>query len=510
MAVRIEIQRLPFYNEFTPEEQEQFFGVSRAKVLHNVDNLYFTCRLNEVRCKKSIENFIVALRGYRDCFRLTDEPLMFCGNFEYLPFGDRIYRHCLHQKDEFDILIAESMPNEKTPRIRVQIRAILIWSFGIEEALRRAYLAVEKLAGHFDFDVLEVNENRIDWCYHTNSIQNTTKFFGDKRLIKNLNGTLTTYKKVGKVGDRITVDYLSLGRRGSKVFFRAYNKTREVIEKGYKGIFIGIWRENKLISEYDKYVLEYAYRLKSYSSGIALGKIAWYLEFGRSDVVKAQLEDLRQKYLVKSSNMRSLDKRLSEILPDVTQITNIEFETYREYYKTFLIPVVDDGLLGRINWILKNRKCFLDDLTSKTVRFVADRKKPVKDLEDKDYLYFWRRIRSCKLPYKSDENIIRVYQRDIDIERAKADFAGKVATLSVLQGRQDDDFIFGVADALTLYNDNDMNNILDRFLDFDTGELASIDYANYDILLGRKRRQYKFLLDQLEQDPAGTGSDGDE
>ena len=54
----------------------------------------------------------------------------------------------------------------------------------------------------------------------------------------------------------ITNEYLALGnRKSNNIFFRSYNKTREVCEMKYKDFFFDIWKENGLISEYDYYCL---------------------------------------------------------------------------------------------------------------------------------------------------------------------------------------------------------------------------------------------------------------
>lgn len=504
MAVRIEVQRAPIFSEFSPVEQEKFFGITRDKVIHNVDTLYYSVGLVET---PEFNAFVAELKSLRENYTYdADEPVEVEG-LTYRPANFSIYRHCFSEKDSYDIFIAEKVPNKNTPQVVVQIRSIHLWAYGDKKAVELSFEAVLALLHKYGLIVRFVAENRIDYAFHTNCIQNTSKFFGDRVLTQNMNGTLTQYSKVGKVGREVTVDYLSLGKRQSNnVFFRAYNKTREVIEMGYKSIFIDIWQKNKLISEYDAYVLRYAFEANAgkngFESAIARGKIAWYMENGTDSKVKNTLEELREKYLVKNSNVVALDKQLSKILPEITQICNIEFQTKRHFYRSFgkTIGASGNTWLARIFWILDNRKKFLDILTCDTVRFVKDRDMPKNDITEKDYLFFWRRVRAVKTPCEVDTTLARQYLKNVDVERAKSAFAGKVATFAVLNGNYEDVFALSVADALSYFNDNDVNTILDRLVDNESGELAALTYKDYDLMVGRKKRQYAWLINAWEKD----------
>lgn len=513
MSVRIDIKRMPIYSEFSPEEQEKYFGVSASKVIHNVDTLYYSVRIDSY----TWDAFAEKLKKMREDYDFeSDEEVKFC-DLVYTPANFSIYRHCLREKDAFDIFIAEKVPNANTPQIVVQLRSIMLWADGEINAIKKSFTAVDKICIENDLSIVDLYENRIDWAFHTNCIQNTTKFFGDKILINNLKSTLTQYQKVGKVGRDLTIDYLSLGKRQSNnIFFRAYNKTREVVEMGYKSIFIEIWRKYKLISEYDAFVLNYAFESKPSSKGfessISRGRIEWYLRFGKNVDLKTSLIELRKKYQIDNSNIIALDNELDQLLPRITQICNLEFQTKRHFYRSFgdYIRRSGDTAPGRLYWILNNRKLFLDILTRDIVRFVKDKDIPLKDLQETDYMAFWRRVRACKTPCESNIELVRTYQRNVDLERAKNDFAGKVATLSVLRGNTADTFALNVADALCYFNDNDVNSIIRKMVDEDSGELAALVCDDFDLLVARKKRQYKFLLDRLkdkEDTPPEASSD---
>lgn len=504
MAVLIDVKRSPIYNEFTSDEQERFFGISRDKVIHNIDTLYYSVLIG---AGGYWDNFALKLKKMREDYNFdSDEEVKYC-DLVYYPANFSIYRHCLREKDAFDIFIAEKVPNVNTPQIVVQLRSIVLWSDGEINAIKKSFSAIERLCVDNGLTIVDLYENRIDWAFHTNSIQNTTKFFGDKILINNLKSTLTQYQKVGKVGRELTIDYLSLGKRQSNnIFFRAYNKTREVVEMGYKSIFIEIWRKHRLISEYDAYVLKYAFECKTSSKGfessISRGRIAWYLEYGRNKDIQARLIELRENYQVENSNIIALDNELDQILPKITQICNLEFQTKRHFYRSFgnTIGHTGDIALGRLFWILNHRKLFLELLTRDTVRFVKDKDKSAKDLVESDYMAFWRRVRACKTPCESDTELVRTYERNVNIKRAKTDFASKVATLSVLRGNTDNNFAFNVADTLCFFNDNDINKIIEKMVDDDTGEFAALVCDDFDLLISRKKRQYKFLLDRINEE----------
>ena len=123
---------------------------------------------------------------------------------------------------------------------------------------------------------------------------------------------------------------MNLGdRKSNNVYWRGYNKCQEVIRMNYKSFFIQRWFEHGLISAFDKYVYEVAYELKSYRTGVLVGRLKWYLEYGTNDELKAQCIEWLHSDYVRSDNNSHLEKKLRNLIPEPTLIFNIEYQTKR-------------------------------------------------------------------------------------------------------------------------------------------------------------------------------------
>ena len=522
--IRKDILKCSAVKEFSHDERNHFFSVTGKKVIHNIDTLYYAVVLEEEGQRDSEHGIIPLiddLQKLRDQKNDSDtEKKTFMG-LEYKACSFAHYRHCLSLDKEFDIFIAEYLPNANTPRVVVQIRSVALWADGDKACVKKSYDYLFRILYKYALHVKSVRENRIDYAYHTNAIQNADSFLTDSLLLKCLKSNLTKYSKVGNIGKEITVEYLSLGmRKSNNVFFRAYNKSREVVEMGYKSIFIGVWKDNGLISAYDEYVLKKAYEFGSktgFDSAVAIGKIDWYMTYGKNESIKLYLQDLREKYLVDGSNNGYLTAELKKILPDITSVMNFEYQTKRKYYRCQQnsidrLAVVEADLTGypklrHLFRILDNRALFLDKLTSATVCFVKDRNKPAAEIDNSDYLDFWRRIRSCKTSCACDGDLYREYARGVDKARAAKGIADKVAVLSVLDDFDGEaDFTGDLADALSYFNDNDVSTIL--AVDGNGEVQDCFDFEHYDILKGRKKRQYRFLAKE-ETTPTALPTDTD-
>lgn len=493
------VSRSPLMQEFTEEEREHFFGITEKKVLPNIDTLYYNvfC-LEDGSCDSGVTELSLFFKSLRDNYN-PENPVEVEG-MVFRPIRKQCYTIALSLDGVFDMFIAESVPNPDTPRIQIQLRSISLWSEGAKRSIARSFSYALSIINRFHLEFLRVGENRIDYCYHTNCLQNPSQFLRDETLTQCLKSRMTIYQKVGRIGKDVTVEYFSLGQRSSKnLFFRCYNKTREVIEKGYKGIFIPIWHEKRLISSYDRYVLEYAYKYKSFKAGVSIGKIEWYFQYGRDEERKQWLRELRKKYFIKSENVQALDKHLGTYLPEITTIMNIEYQTMRKFYYSYRkaiegldCTISSDEPLYPLYRLLDNRKSFLNILTHDTVRFVQDR-----NARHSDYLDWWKRIRSCKIEDTlADVTMCRTYQRNADADRITNSVASKVSSMAVLKKQSDKGFAANVADLLAEFNDNDRAFLFavdELGQAFDKFEFVG-DYSQYDILLARKERQYKYLL----------------
>ena len=145
-------------------------------------------------------------------------------------------------RNGFDIFIAPVVPHGSdgglsvTCEIVVQIRSYMLWMYGVHESFERSYHFVEQICDFFGLHVAYCQENRIDYCWHSNYLSNPEKFFSPENFYKmrvdRFKDALMHTAKVGSEGYEI--DYVSMGKRSDKVFIRIYLKSKEVIEKNYK------------------------------------------------------------------------------------------------------------------------------------------------------------------------------------------------------------------------------------------------------------------------------------
>lgn len=260
------------------------------------------------------------------------EQVEFCG-LDVLTSSFSIYEYHLRMPEEFDIFIAKNIPNSETPRVHVQIRSRMLVLEGEEKAIERSYSYVEQLLDVYDIKMWKVSENRVDFAYHTNLIQNISKYITVEKMKYKLISKARLFNLWGKIGKDVEVDTFSLGnRKSNNVFFRLYNKTREVIEKNYKSFFFRRWLDERLISKYDFYCLNVAFEAGQYVSGLLKGRIEWYLEYGKNDELKEELRGLLSSCYEKSDNLEHIKEKLKGVLPEVTLVTNCEFQCKRKFF----------------------------------------------------------------------------------------------------------------------------------------------------------------------------------
>lgn len=490
--IRLDISRCQIFSEFSKEQQKQYFSFIGNKVIHNIDTFYYSVMLSEGK-KECIANMVSFLSNCAAQYRAGTIEIP-VGYLSFFPFRFSIYEYCLRLENMFDIFIASYVPNSNTPRIVVQLRSVGLWIDGVKPLISQSLNALKAFLGQFDIEIIKVSENRIDYAYHTNMIQNTSKYFGDKNMLKSLRTSLEIYHKVGEIGRKIDVNYLSLGnRKSNNVFFRAYNKTKEVVEKNYKGFFIERWYQERLISAYDKFCLERAYTLGTYN-GLLIARIEWYLEHGWNDELKKSLIKLKNSCYKNSDNSKYLSEQIDGVLPAVTVVTNIEFQTKRKFYYTmekFIanlpVSVSADHLLHRLYQIVENPKCFLDYLTYNTVKFVSGN----------SIASWWKRIISLKITSNCEDFVIREYARNLDKEKLKSRMVGSIASNSIYKNEPNENgFVEDVNDFLCTLNDNDICAIS---MDVFTGEMLEFQYKDYETVKKRKNRQLKaFFKDNKE------------
>ncbi|GHV43180.1 hypothetical protein FACS189490_13220 [Clostridia bacterium] len=259
-----------------------------------------------------------------------------------------------------------------------------------------------------------------------------------------------------------------LNRKSNNVFARIYDKTKEVIQMGYKGFFFKVWHDNGLINFYDKYCLEYALTYKNYDY-IHKGRLMFYIEYGADERVKKEFE-----LSLKDENMTLAQyKALADAyVPQVTTIVNIEYETKRKFYyysdnfiEAFKMSPRENvpKPFERLFKILDNRAVFLDYLTSKSLCFFK-RPKSNADFADEDdtdtdnereYLSWWKRLRNTKQPgFDADTKLLRDYSHKMDTHIIKAKAINAIASSAVYADNLDTDFTEDLSDFLADLNDN--------------------------------------------------------
>ena len=511
-------ERYSVLSEFTPEERKHWFSLKDKGVLPHIDTLYYTVSIsgdsneNDSQGLKELISELSRLKKQK----MTNpaENVVFC-DLEVMPTGFSIYEFQLRLNETFDIFIGRYLPNPSTPRVVVQLRSRSLVLDGVSGAILRSYAAVKILFDTFGLTVGEVRENRIDYAYHTNLIQNPYRFFADDRLLRHLRTNFGIGQKVFRFGKDIRLDYFALGQKKSNaIFFRCYNKSQEVVEKNYKPFFIERWLENGLISQYDAYVYRCAHELHSYRTGLLVGRMRWYIEHGKDGELRERFQQDLDTGYVNSDNNEFLEKELSSVLPPVTLIMNVEFQTKRRFYASvgeqFLRGMVyrydGDPALENLMRLVSLSPEFLEYLTRETICFVADRNDEDGKGKDRVMCDWWRRIHSCRIPFtdKVTLDLWREYDRKTDIVRSRSLLQSAIARYSIISRQSLDSRSFAedVSDVLCSLNDNDFYG----FATDKDGMPVRLVSHGYDTIQRRKARQYRGVIKPkaAEEEPPKT------
>lgn len=474
--------RLFKMKEMDPEEWEEWFSFTKTSFLHNIDTFYYSVKFkNDFRARTKDKN-VLKLRRYFDVkYRYVydnDDPAS--GDFYLKDINknlvlkpvtfSRFYNICLSYPEYFDIFIAPSVPKagdggeSVTAECIVQLRSYMLWQFGVRDSFENSYRYVQSFANFFGLEISEVKENRIDYCWHTNYLNNPEKFFAPEsfykmRVDRFKNATYVT-NKVGS--EDYEIDYVALGKRSDKVFIRIYLKTREVIEQNYKPWFFQIWEMNGLINKYDKYVYEKCYEKKNWFYRF-YARLEFYKEHGRNPEMLAKVSRILDGTI--QINEDDLIKLADELTPKINLVVNVEYQTMRRHSKSYeLIPFKDYSQFGecaRVYQYFDNRKIIIDYLTDKVFRMVektGDEKKSRRPL-----CRFWdalRRTRCIDMRMTPEEaRLIRNYNRKLNIDAMKKRVLCSAITLGIYsRGLNEDSPLQDAYEALLKMNDNDIYN----------------------------------------------------
>lgn len=483
------------YQELDTETSKKYFDYHKMKFLHNIDTLYYVVKLkndwkydpNALLFKEYMDKFQAQALVTPDMLPVfTSEQLdnIKVPTSEWLMNGvaaSKIYRYDLQQPDKFAVFVAPNTPNPETPELIVQLRSQFLWLKGENRAVLESLSAVENLLSCFCLEIKEVKENRIDFAYHTNYIQNPTKYFKHENINKMQQSRFTRGSIEFSFRNQwdVETDYLTLGRKKSNnLFFRIYDKTKEVIQQGYKQFFIKVWYMEKLISYFDMYCIEKAFLNPSADNYkyLDVARLEFYLEFGKDDFYKGKIEDLLKE---KTRDYESIIELADMLTPSVTKILNVELETKRKFYATMDNSM--DLLSVSTKWapdyshklfrILDNKKLFHDFITRNTddgsgvIRFIDYKAKnrlgqPWKHKRDFPTSDFWSRLQSVSLNWVSDDiKLVREYQQNLSVSLLKKQILNRLSTYGLYLNKDTESSAFSdVLDYISTLNETDLEH----------------------------------------------------
>lgn len=482
------ISKTQIYGDYDEVENQYWFDFKQKKFLHNIDTFYYSVKFAHDFTNDTNDKLVKHFRNY---FEMQYKNMEDSGNkyssnitlsfpgidkllnlkpFNYAGF----FNICLECPEYFDIFFAPTVPHSSdggtsvTCECVVQIRSYFLWMYGVKEAYEKSYQYVKAISSFFHLDIAYTQENRIDYCWHSNYLSNPEKFFVPENFYKmrvdRFHDALFHTSKDGM--DGYEIDYIAMGKRSDKVFIRIYLKSKEVIEKGYKPWFFKVWLFNGLINRYDLYVYEYAF-LKHSWKAIDLGRISYYMEYGRNKFYVEKCSRILNK--VDTISPDELRRLADNLTPKINLIMNVEFQTMRKHSKTYqLIPFFDnrDKLTSkRIYDYLDNRKIICDYLVKNVFRLAEPHVDGVNDSNKsrRDNCAFWKSLCMCKIVDcfipEDDRILVRTYSRKLNSDVLKSRVVKSAVTYGIYtRGINSDNPMQDCVEALCMLNDNDIED----------------------------------------------------
>ncbi|MCL2456428.1 MAG: hypothetical protein FWD19_02625, partial [Defluviitaleaceae bacterium] len=401
MYIPYKTKQSGFYKELPSDNHEIFFAIIEKKILPTIDNIYYNVFIEDDGSERTMQKILPLLEilhNKKAKAKEIREPQPFSNGLHVTlkSAGKSMFDVCLTEPDIYDIFVnSGKLPNDLTPRIHNQLRSFGLWTRSIDSVLDESLRKTEAILADYDLKISHVQENRIDYCYHTNIKSDVDKIF-DKRkkdfrhLKYSLDGGFGHF--ANKKNDCMFFNYYMFGNHKGDWLARFYDKVKEVIENGYKSFFFKMWHDNGLISFYDRYCMEYALEHKNFDY-THKAKLAFYVEFGDNDTRRKIFDDALQN---KNKSLLDYKKIADEFMPPTNPVINIEFQTHRDFYRHS-----DDWInrretlerdchpqLKRIYQIIDNRRIFLEHLTGRCL-FFADGKNADGT---PNYLDWWKRI----------------------------------------------------------------------------------------------------------------------
>lgn len=492
------VKKTMVYQELSEENRQKWFGLTQKKFITHVDTFYYSVKTKGGWGDQlGARTLVQTLKKLKEDAAKENEPMPFMEDDVFSDlvikpyFGFGMYRFGISKEDCFDIFVAENVPNGETNPIVVQLRSQFIWLSGLKNALYESLVYLYGVLARYDVEVSDITENRIDYAYHTNYIQDMLSFFKDENLGQMQVSSYKRWSKEGNfLGSIMYNDYISLGRRKSNSsFVRIYNKSKEVVELGYKQFFVPIWLENGLISEFDKFVFDQIFNNGQNSWNYKeIARCQFYLQYGREEGIK---REIRQLLAFEDSPINAYKKLADLCVPDLTNVVNLEIQTKRKFYYNFVfekmdypkwVPVAE----YRMYTILHKLKAIRAFITQHTIRFVKFKGQYREMRHDlRPVADWWARLSACGELDGVNGDLCRQYQKNYDLKRCKARNLTNLATLSTLLEEWDSEdvsFLDDISDICSHINDNDL--------------------VKYSRIRMRKRKE----LRKYQQEPLGFGS----
>ena len=513
MDIKKHLNSTKIYQELDDKNREYWFDFKQKKFLHNIDTFYYSVKLVEDFTNDSSDDSVLRFRKFFEQKKSILDSRYGQLVQIFFPGFDRSLNLCagsyagffsirLECPEWFDIFIAPSVPHGSdggfsvTSEIVVQLRSYMLWMYGVHEAFERSYEYVKQICDYFGLHIAYCQENRIDYCWHSNYLSNPERFFSPESFYKmrvdRFKDALIHTAKVGSEGYEI--DYVSMGKRSDKVFIRIYLKSKEVIEKNYKPWFFKVWLFNGLINRYDLYCYEECYKKHSWQY-LDTARLKYYSEYGSDPELREQCRDVVEGKVTMSPD--TLHKLADTLTPKINLIMNVEYQTRRKHTKTYeLVPFRDNSAREtskRIYDYLDNRKIIADYLTFYVFRLV----KPEGDSNKsrRDLCAFWTALRSCRMidvnVRPKDVKLIRQYCRKLNSEIMKKRVINAAITLGIYtRGINQDTVVQDCVEALCQLNDNDIHDAFrykkKKARQFNASELAetyvSSDTHEYQVV----------------------------
>ena len=524
MQIERTTERTSFCQELPQEKQLQYFGLVQKKILPAIDNIYFNVFIKgdtAAEVAPAIAEMVEEINLKKEEGKALRKPI----SYKYglvvsynKSAGNSKYNLCLTNEGYYDIFLKYGkLTNNATNRIHIQLRALGLWTRGNDIMLAEAYDKIVAIMSDYGLAVSKTQENRIDYCYHTNIISSLNKvFFTPNGYARHMKTSLKKgygYFGTDEVfdeqqnfnGTRLSFNYICFGRgKSNNYLIRFYDKSKEVIEEGYKFFFFDLWHKNGLISYYDKWCMEYIApykKLRYYSKA----QIAFYAQHGTNQETLNACNALLNNKNATLAQFKALAKGL---MPKITPVFNIEFQTMRKFYvscnsfierKLEMLPRENvPPELERIYKILDNREYFLEYLTRSVISFYGG----VDENGERNYLDWWKRLRNTKVGgIKAETKLLREYSHSMDFIVALRRHIGSIVSCSEYLDLQDKDFSQNGEMILSCLSDNAARK-MELYENAPYSDLTE-DYAllrekKHKQLKNRSREQFESILDDFK------------